>query len=146
MRPGKGSAANDADGGVQRLVAGLVQRARAAQRIADGYTVLFTLSSHTINPSFYAKLPFDTAKDFEPVGTVASLPQILVANNALPANTVAELIALAKAKPGSLSFASVGNGSPGHLAGELLKLRTGTQMTHIPYRGGGPAVTDVMGG
>jgi tripartite-type tricarboxylate transporter receptor subunit TctC len=77
---------------------------------------------------------------------VASLPQILVANPLVPANTVAELIAQAKAKPDSLSYASVGNGSPGHLAGELLKLRTGTQMTHIPYRGGGPAVTDVMGG
>ena len=112
----------------------------------DGYTVLFTLSSLTINPSFYSKLPFDTAKDFEPVGTVASLPQILVANPQFPASTVAELIALAKAKPNSVAFASVGNGSPGHLAGELLKVRTGTQMTHIPYRGGGPAVTDVMGG
>jgi tripartite-type tricarboxylate transporter receptor subunit TctC len=112
----------------------------------DGYTVLFTLSSHTINPSFYTKLPFDTAKDFEPVGNVASLPQILVANLQFPPNTVAELVALAKAKPNTISFASVGNGSPGHLAGELLKLRTGTQMTHIPYRGGGPAVTDVMGG
>ena len=117
-----------------------------AKSPADGYTVLFTLSSHTINPSFYTKLPFDTAKDFEPVGTVASLPQILVANLQFPANTVAELIAAAKAKPNTISFASVGNGSPGHLAGELLKLRTGTQMTHIPYRGGGPAVTDVMGG
>ena len=103
-----------------------------AKSPADGYTVLFTLSSHTINPSFYTKLPFDTAKDFEPVGTVASLPQILVANLQFPASTVAELIALAKAKPGTISFASVGNGSPGHLAGELLKLRTGTQMTHIP--------------
>ena len=117
-----------------------------AKSPADGYTVLFTLSSHTINPSFYTKLPFDTAKDFEPVGTVASLPQILVANLQFPANTVAELISAAKAKPNTISFASVGNGSPGHLAGELLKLRTGTQMTHIPYRGGGPAVTDVMGG
>ena len=117
-----------------------------AKAAPDGYTVLFTLSSHTINPAIYPKLPYNTVRDFEPVGTVASLPQILVANNALPVNTVAELIALAKAKPGSLSFASVGNGSPGHLAGELFKLRTGTQMTHVPYRGGGPAVTDVMGG
>jgi tripartite-type tricarboxylate transporter receptor subunit TctC len=91
-------------------------------------------------------MSFDTVKDFEPVGTVASLPQILVANPQVPANTIAELVALAKAKPGSLSYASVGNGSPGHLAGELLKLRTGTQMTHIPYRGGGPAVVDVIGG
>ena len=117
-----------------------------AKAAPDGYTVLFTLSSHTINPAIYPKLPFDTVKDFEPVGTVASLPQILVANLQFPPNNVAELTALAKAKPGSLSFASVGNGSPGHLAGELYKLRTGTQITHIPYKGGGPAVTDVMGG
>ena len=77
---------------------------------------------------------------------MASLPQIQVANPQFPAKNLADLLAMAKAKPDSISFASVGNGSPGHLAGELLKLRTGTQMTHIPYRGGGPAVTDVMGG
>ena len=118
----------------------------AAKAAPDGYTVLFTLSSHTINPAIYAKLSFDTAKDFEPIGTVCSLPQILVANPAFAANTVQELVALAKAKPGAYSYASVGNGSPGHLAGEMFKLRTGTQMTHIPYRGGGPAVTDVVGG
>ena len=117
-----------------------------AKSAPDGYTVLFTLSSHTINPSIYPKLPFNTVKDFEPIGTVASRPQILGANPQLPVNNVAELIALAKAKPDSLSFASVGNGSPGHLAGELMKLRTGTKMTHVPYRGGGPAMTDVMGG
>jgi len=117
-----------------------------AKAAPDGYTVLFTLSSHTINPAIFPKLNYDTRTDFEPVGTVASLPQILVANPQFPANTVAELIALAKAKPNSLSFASVGNGSPGHLAGELFQIRTGTKMTHIPYRGGGPAVTDVMGG
>ncbi len=118
----------------------------AAKAAPDGYTVLFTLSSHTINPAIYPKLPFNTVKDFEPIGTVASLPQILVANLQFPANNVAELTAIARAKPGTLSFASVGNGSPGHLAGELYKLRTGTQLTHVPYRGGGPAVTDVMGG
>ena len=117
-----------------------------ARAAPDGYTVLFTLSSHTINPAIFPKLSFDTVRDFEPVGTVASLPQILVANPQFPANTVAEMVALAKAKPDSLSFASVGNGSPGHLAGELMKIRTGIHMTHIPYRGGGPAVTDVMGG
>jgi len=126
--------------------AGSIGTETAAKSAPDGYTVLFTLSSHTINPNIYPKLPFDTAKDFEPVGMVASLPQILVANMQFPPTTVAELVALAKAKPGSISFASVGNGSPGHLAGELLKLRTGTEMTHIPYRGGGPAITDVMGG
>ncbi len=118
----------------------------AAKSAPDGYTVLFTLSSHTINPAIYTKLPFDTVKDFQPVGTVASLPQILVANMQFPANTVAELTAMARSKPDSLSFASVGNGSPGHLAGEMYNLRTGTRITHIPYRGGGPAVTDVMGG
>jgi len=118
----------------------------AAKSAPDGYTVLFTLSSHTINPAIYTKLPFDTVKDFQPVGTVASLPQILVANMQFPANSVAELTAMAKSKPDTLSFASVGNGSPGHLAGEMYNLRTGTRLTHIPYRGGGPAVTDVMGG
>jgi len=117
-----------------------------AKSAPDGYTVLFTLSSHTINPAIYPKLPFNTAKDFEPVGTVASLPQILVASPQFPANTVAELITMAKSRPDSLAYASVGNGSPGHLAGELFKLRTGVTMTHIPYKGGGPAVTDVMGG
>ncbi len=117
-----------------------------AKAPADGYTVLFTLSSHTINPAIYPKLPFNTARDFEPVGTVASLPQILVAGPQFPAHSVAELIAMAKAKPDSLAFASVGNGSPGHLAGELFKLRAGISMLHVPYKGGGPAVTDVMGG
>ena len=117
-----------------------------ARAAPDGYTILFTLSSHTINPAIYPKLSFDTIKDFEAIGTVASLPQILVANPQVPANTVAELVALAKAKPELLAYASVGNGSPGHLAGELFKLRTGTQMTHIPYRGGGPAVVDVISG
>ncbi len=118
----------------------------AAKAAPDGYTLLFTLSSHTINPAIFPKLPFDTAKDFEPIGTVASLPQILVTHPQFAANSVAEMTALAKAKPGTVSFASVGNGSPGHLAGELQALRTGVPLTHIPYRGGGPAVTDVMGG
>ena len=117
-----------------------------ARSAPDGYTVLFTLSSHTINPAIFSKLSFDTARDFEPIGIVCSLPQILVANPQFPANTVQQLIAMAKEKPGSLAYASVGNGSPGHLAGEMLKLRSGTQMTHIPYRGGGPAVTDVVSG
>jgi tripartite-type tricarboxylate transporter receptor subunit TctC len=113
---------------------------------ADGYTVLFTLSSHTINPAIFPKLNYDTLKDFEPVGLVASLPQILVAGPQFAANTVAEMTALAKAAPGTMAFASVGNGSPGHLAGELHALRIGTPLTHIPYRGGGPALNDVMGG
>lgn len=117
-----------------------------AKAAPDGYTVLFTLSSHTINPAIFPKLNFDTQRDFEPVGLVASLPQILVAHPGFAPNTVAEMTALAKAQPGTVAFASVGNGSPGHLAGELQALRTGTKLTHIPYRGGGPAMTDVMGG
>ena len=117
-----------------------------AKSAPDGYTVLFTLSSHTINPAIFPKLPFDTIKDFEPVGLVASLPQLLAANMAVPVRTVADVVAQAKAAPDKFSFASVGNGSPGHLAGELMVLRTGAPMAHIPYRGGSPAVTDVMGG
>ena len=117
-----------------------------AKAAPDGYTVLFTLSSHTINPAIFPKLPFDTLKDFEPVGLVASLPQILVANTAVPVRTVADVVAQAKAAPDKFSFASVGNGSPGHLAGEMMVIRTGAPMLHIPYRGGGPAITDVMGG
>ena len=117
-----------------------------AKSAPDGYTVLFTLSSHTINPAIFPKLPFDTLKDFEPVGLVASLPQILVANTAVPVRTVADVVAQAKAAPDKFSFASVGNGSPGHLAGEMMVIRTGAHMLHIPYRGGGPAITDVMGG
>ncbi len=118
----------------------------AAKAAADGYTVLFTLSSHTINPAIYPKLGFDVEQDFMPVSLVASLPQILVATPNFPANRVAELNELAKAKPGSLNYASVGNGSPGHIAGEMYKLRAAVDMAHIPYKGGGPAVTDVMGG
>ncbi|MCC6246712.1 MAG: tripartite tricarboxylate transporter substrate binding protein [Rubrivivax sp.] len=118
----------------------------ASKAAPDGYTVLFTLNSHTINPAIYSKLTFDTQKDFEPVGTVASLPQILVAHPGVPVQKLADVVPLLKGKPGGLAFASVGNGSPGHLAGELFKLRTGVEMTHIPYKGGGPAVTDVIGG
>lgn len=112
----------------------------------DGYTVLFTLSSHTINPAIFPKLTFDTRKDFEPIGTVASLPQILVANTKFAPDSVAKLVEFSKKNPEVLAYASVGNGSPGHLAGELMKISTGMNMTHIPYKGGGPAITDVIGG
>jgi len=118
----------------------------AARSPADGYTVLFTLSSHTINPAIYPKLSFNTEKDFLPVVTIASLPQILVANPDFPAKNVKDVIDMAKAKPGTVAYASVGNGSPGHLAGAMMAGGANVKMTHIPYRGGGPAVTDVMGG
>jgi tripartite-type tricarboxylate transporter receptor subunit TctC len=118
----------------------------AAKSPADGYTVLFTLSSHTINPSIYPKLAFDTEKDFAPVSLVASLPQILVANPDFPAKTVKEVVQMAKVKPDAVAYASVGNGSPGHLAGAMMASSAGVTMMHIPYRGGGPAITDVIAG
>jgi tripartite-type tricarboxylate transporter receptor subunit TctC len=118
----------------------------AAKAAPDGYTILFTLSSHTINPRLYDKLPFDVERDFAPISLAALSPQILVAHPSVPVSNVHELIALAKAEPGKLNFASVGTGSPGHIAGELFKLKTGVDMVHVPYKGGGPAVTDTLGG
>ena len=118
----------------------------AAKSAPDGYTILFTLSSHTINPKLYEKLPFEVERDFVPISLAAFVPQILVANLSLPANNIAELIALAKRQPGKLNYASVGTGSPAHIAGELFKLRAGVDIVHVPYKGGGPAVTDTLGG
>ncbi len=118
----------------------------ASKAPPDGYTILLTLSSHTINPKLYPKLGYDVERDFIPISLAASIPQIIVANPAVPATTVAELVALMKANPGKFNYASVGIGSPAHIAGELLKLKTGAQMTHIPYKGGGPAMTDVIAG
>jgi len=118
----------------------------AAKAPPDGYTVLFTLSSHTINPKLYGKLPFDVEKDFAAVSLAAYIPQIVVVNPSLPVGSIQELIAYAKANPGKLNYASVGIGSPGHIAGELFKLKTGISMVHVPYKGGGPAVTDTLGG
>jgi tripartite-type tricarboxylate transporter receptor subunit TctC len=126
--------------------AGNVGTDLVAKAPADGYTILFTLSSHTINPKLYDKLPFDVEKDFVPISLAALIPQILVVHPSVPVSNVKELIALAKAQPGKLNYASVGTGSPGHIAGELFKLRTGVEIVHIPYKGGGPAVTDTIGG
>ncbi|MEO8302998.1 MAG: tripartite tricarboxylate transporter substrate binding protein [Betaproteobacteria bacterium] len=126
--------------------AGNVGTDLAAKAPADGYNILFTLSSHTINPKLYDKLPFDVEKDFVPISLAALIPQILVVHPSVPANNVSELIALAKANPGKLNYASVGTGSPGHIAGELFKLKTGVDIVHVPYKGGGPAVTDTIGG
>jgi tripartite-type tricarboxylate transporter receptor subunit TctC len=118
----------------------------AAKAAPDGYTVLYTLSSHTINPVLFTKLPFNVETDFAPITLVATIPQIVVAHPSLPVNNIKELIALARRKPGALNYASPGSGSPGHLAGELFKLRSGTDIVHVPYKGGGPAVADVLGG
>ena len=118
----------------------------AAKAAADGYTILFTLSSHTINPKLYPKLPFDAEKDFAAVSLAAYIPQILVAHPSVPVNNVQELVTYAKAHPGKLNYASVGVGSPAHIAGELFKLKAGVDIIHVPYKGGGPAVSDTIGG
>jgi tripartite-type tricarboxylate transporter receptor subunit TctC len=126
--------------------AGNVGTDLAAKAQPDGYTLLFTLSSHTINPRLYDKLPFDVERDFVPISLAAMIPQILVANPSVPVSNIKELIAYAKANPGKLNYASVGTGSPGHIAGELFKLKTGVDIVHVPYKGGGPAVVDTIGG
>ncbi len=117
----------------------------AAKSAPDGYTLLFTLSSHTINPLLY-KVDYDVERDFAPVSIIVSVPQLIAANPQAPAKTLKEMVAAAKANPGVYSYASVGNGTPSHIAGELLKLRAGINIVHIPYRGGGPAVADTLGG
>ena len=112
---------------------------------ADGYTLLFVSASFAINPSLY-KLTYNIEKDFTPVSIVAIVPLLLITHNGIAANSVKDLIAMAKAQPGKLTFASFGAGSAGHLAGELLLSMTGTDMVHVPYKGSAPAVADVMGG
>ncbi|HEU5178380.1 MAG TPA: tripartite tricarboxylate transporter substrate binding protein [Burkholderiales bacterium] len=118
---------------------------QAASAAADGYTFLFTLSSHTINPLLY-KLNFDTERDFAPVTLIVSVPQLIATQPGSPIQSMQDVIKMSKAKPGSLNFASVGNGTPSHIAGELIKQKTGIDMVHIPYKGGGPAVADTLGG
>ena len=125
---------------------GSLGTAVAARATPDGHTMLFTLSSHSINPVIYPKLPFDTEHDFRPVSIVASLPQLFAVNPSTPYKTFAELMTYIKSNPGKVDYASVGIGSPSHMAGELLKMQTSTFMVHIPYRGGGPAVAATMSG
>jgi tripartite-type tricarboxylate transporter receptor subunit TctC len=125
---------------------GSVGTAVAARAAPDGHTLLFTLSSHTINPVIYAKLPFDTERDFRPVSMVASLPQLFAVHPDTPYRSFQELVKFMKSNPGRLDYASVGVGSPSHIAGELLKMRLNGYMVHIPYRGGGPAVAATMAG
>jgi len=126
--------------------AGAVGAEIAARATPDGYTLLWTLSSHTTNPSLYAKLSFDADKDFAPITLGANAPQIIVATNAIGVNTVADLIAYAKANPAKVTYASPGVGSPGHLAGELFKQQAGVNLLHVPYKGAGPAIPDVISG
>jgi tripartite-type tricarboxylate transporter receptor subunit TctC len=113
----------------------------------DGYTlVMGHIGTFGVNPTLYPKLPYDPIKDFQPITLVALVPNMLSVNPALPAKSVKELIALAKAKPGTINFGSGGNGSAAHLAGEYFKLMSKTEITHIPYRGTSPAVTDLIAG
>jgi tripartite-type tricarboxylate transporter receptor subunit TctC len=124
---------------------GTVGTGAVARAAPDGYTFLVTLSSHTINPLLY-KLDYDVERDFAPVSLIMSVPQLLAANPATPYKSIQDVIAAAKAQPGKLAFASAGNGTPSHIAGELLKLKTGVDLLHVPYKGGGPAVTDTLAG
>jgi tripartite-type tricarboxylate transporter receptor subunit TctC len=112
----------------------------------DGYTILYMLSSNTINAVLYDKLNFDFVRDFAPVASIAQLPLVMEVNPAVPAKTVPEFIAYAKANPGKIEMASGGLGSPQHMAGELFQMLTGVQMLHVPYKGAGPALTDLVGG
>ena len=117
-----------------------------AKAAPDGYTLMVTSASHTVNPSLFAKLPYDTVKDFTPITLVLTLPMVLVAHPTAQITSLNAFLATAKAKPGSLSYGSSGNGGAAHLVGELVKLSAGIGMVHVPYKGGGPAVTDVLGG
>lgn len=123
------------------LAAGQVARAPG-----DGHTLYMTTSAHTIAASVYKKLDYDPVKDFATISLLVKVPIVLVTNPSLPAKTLPELIALAKSRPQGLTFASPGNGTAQHLAGEMFKVQTQAPMTHVPYRGDAPAVTDVLAG
>ncbi len=117
-----------------------------AKASPDGYTILFVDSTLAILPNFSSSLPYDTLRDFAPVATLTRIPFMLVLHPSLSANNLQELLALAKSKPGQLTYASSGNGGQGHLAMEVLSQLTSVKLQHIPYKGGGPALTDLLGG
>lgn len=117
-----------------------------ARSAPDGYTLLMSSSTQAINASLYPKLAYDLVKDFVAVSPLASSPSVLVAHPSLPVKSVKDVIALAKAKPGELTYASSGSGSTAHLAAELFKMSAGIDLVHIPYKGAGPALTDLLGG
>jgi tripartite-type tricarboxylate transporter receptor subunit TctC len=123
---------------------GLLASEIVAQASPDGYTLLQMFSNFSILPSLYRKLSFDVVKDFSPVGNFASSPLMLVVNPSLPVNSVPQLIELARSRKGKLNFAAPGVGSLGHLAGELFKSAAKIEMTHVPYKGGGPAITALV--
>ncbi|WP_415268259.1 tripartite tricarboxylate transporter substrate binding protein [Acidovorax sacchari] len=125
---------------------GTIGAAAVAKAQPDGYTLLLDATAFTVNPSLFAKLPYDTAKDFAPISLVMQAPLLMVVPAASPFKAVADVVQAAKAKPGLLTYASAGNGGAQHLAGELFKQGAHVSMTHIPYRGGAPALTDLIGG
>jgi tripartite-type tricarboxylate transporter receptor subunit TctC len=126
--------------------AGSIGAAFVAKSTPDGYNLLVVSSSYAINPSLYKDMPFDPVKDLAPVTLIAEAPFLLVVHPSMPVRSVKELVAMAKARPGTLNFASGGNGSSGHLAGELFKYLAGISLVHIPYKGAGPALVDVIAG
>lgn len=127
--------------------AGIIATQQAAMAPPDGYTLLLTSSGPlAVNPGLYAKLPYDPVKDFTPVGGIAIVPEVLVVTNDLPAKDVKELVALAKAQPGKLNYASGGVGVTNHLVMEMFRSTAGIEVNHIPYKGGPPALTDLIGG
>ncbi|HSH92088.1 MAG TPA: tripartite tricarboxylate transporter substrate binding protein [Ramlibacter sp.] len=113
---------------------------------ADGHTLLYTASTHVINQLLIPNLPYDSVKDFQPVAHIVRSEFVLVVHPSVPANTLQEFIALAKAKPGSVNYATSGNGNPNHLAGEYFAMSAGVKLNNVPYKGGGPAITDLLGG
>ncbi len=123
----------------------IVASALVAKAAPDGYTLMMAAVPHAINPSLY-KLPYDSIKDFTPLAIICSVPNMVVIHPAVPVNTIKELIAYAKANPKKISFASTGVGSSAHLAGELLKLSSGTDMVHVPYKGVAVALPDLLAG
>jgi len=125
---------------------GIVGSELTAKAIPDGYTIVMVSSAHTINASMYTRLPYDPAKDFAPITMLASTPYLLVAHPSVPVKNVAELIALAKARPGQINYASGGVGVGSHLAGELFKNMAGVDIVNVPYKGAPQATADVVGG
>ena len=125
---------------------GTIAAAAVAKAERDGYTIMYDATAHSVNPSLYANLSYDTVKDFQPIFLAALITNLLVVNNSVEAKTVADVIALAKATPGGLDWASSGNGTVQHLALEMFKHRAGIKLNHIPYRGGGPVLNDLIGG
>ena len=125
---------------------GTLATAAVARAEPDGYTLMMINDNHAVNPSVFKNIPYDSVKDFAPIGFVGSAPMVLSANARLPVRSVQDLIELARQQPGKISYASVGIGSASHLAGELFAAKAGVRMLHVPFRGGAPAINDLVAG